>query len=111
MNPLTVIFGGLSALGVFGGAATLVYANATRRKITAEAKRLEIEPSALMTQQAMEMYDRLRAELKETRADLRTEEAKSARLEEHVRALEDVLRDHKINPPPWPPLRVVSDGT
>lgn len=100
MSPLVVLFGGISALGGLTGIATFAYVTATRRKINAEAAKLEVEPNVLLSQAAMEMYDRVTARLRET-------EAKNERLETHVRELETVLREHGITPPRWPPLESV----
>lgn len=99
-----LVMSSLAGLGVVG---SFLYIRETRRKITAEAKKLEVEPEVLLSQQAMEMYDRLRAELKDTQQELRSERTARERVESHVRELEDELRRHGITPPRWPPLESV----
>lgn len=107
MNGLVVAASVVSAIGALIGGGAAWYANAMRRKIHAEARKAEVEPDVLVSQAAMEMYDRLRGELKDTRAELSTERERRERVEAHVRELEDVLRQHGITPPRWPPLESV----
>ena len=104
MNTVIVVASLVSALGGIAGGVSVYQMRAQKRQINAQAKKLEVEPEVLLSQQAMDMFDRVVKQL-------RTEEAKSARLEAHVRELEDVLRKHGITPPPWPPLKVVDDDT
>lgn len=106
MNALVAVFAAISALGGLSGLAAFAYVSVTRRKINAEANKLDVDAGALVSQQALEMYDRLRLELKEARLRI-------GKLEGHVRDLEDVLRRHGINPPSfrWPPLESVDDDS
>lgn len=98
MNLLVAAFTAISAVGGLGGIAAFAYVSATRRKINAEAKKLDVDADVLMSKQAIELYDRVSREAKDARRRI-------ARLETHVRELEDVLRRHGITPPPfrWPP--------
>lgn len=102
MSTLSQVFTVVSGLGTLGTLAVFFYVREMRRKLLAEAKKLEVEPEVLLSQQAMDMFDRVVRQL-------RTAEAKNERLEAHVRELEVVLRQHNITPPPWPPLKVVGD--
>lgn len=100
---------GLSVLATVVGGGALFYIRETRRKILAEARKLEVEPEVLLSEQAMRMLDRIETRLVAEEAKSARLEAKNDRLEEHVRALEEELRRHEITPPQWPPLRVVDD--
>jgi hypothetical protein len=103
MTTLVAVFTAISALGGLGGLAAFAYVSVTRRKINAEARKLEVEPDVLISQQAMEMYDRMAKRAKDA-------EAKADALAAHIVELERVLREHGITPPPfrWPPLGLVS---
>lgn len=102
MTTLVAVFTALSTIGTLGGLSAFFYVRANLTKIRAEAKKLEVEPDVLISQQAMEMYDRMAQRAKDA-------EAKADALAAHIVELEQVLREHGITPPPfrWPPLGLV----
>jgi len=106
VTTLVGVFTAISALGGLGGLGALFYVGVTRRKINAEARKLEVEPDVLISQQAMNMYDRVSREAKDARQ-------RADALAAHVIELETILREHGIVPPPfrWPPLGLVNDDT
>lgn len=106
MTTLVAVFTAVSALGGLGGLAAFAYVSATRRKINAEAKKLDVDADVLLSGKALEMYDRVSKEAREARRRI-------AKLEAHIRELEEVLRKHGITPPPfrWPPLEAVDDDS
>lgn len=105
MTTLVAVFTAVSALGGLGGLVAFAYVSVTRRKINAEARKLEVEPDVLLSKQAMEMYDRVSREAKDATA-------RADALAAHMIELEQILRQHGITPPPfrWPPITVVRDG-
>lgn len=107
-GTLVGLFTAISALGGLGGLAAFAYVTATRRKINAEAKKLDVDADVLMSDRALEMYDRVTREAKDLRSQVGGCLARQSALEEHVRLLEDELRTHGIKPPPfrWPVLEI-----
>lgn len=112
MSTVTIIFAGIAALGGLGGFAALAYVGVTRRKIAAEAKKLDVDADVLLSGKALEMYDRVSKEAKDARGEAQNARARIGALEAHVRELESVLRSHGITPPPfrWPPLEIAQDN-
>ena len=106
----SIITSGVAALSVLG---TFLYVRETKRKIAAEAKKLEVEPEVLLSQSAMEMLREARIDAKSARSEAKESKAYANALAAHVVELETVLRGHGITPPPfrWPPIGLVSDDS
>lgn len=98
----------LAALGGLSGIAALgdVYirrnrSKAEEAKIKAEVDKIGIDGDLSISDRALEMYKLARADAKEARTRASYCEAKVDALQEHTRVLRNVMRQHKLEPPPF----------
>lgn len=98
----------LAALGGLSGAAALadVYirrnrSKAEEAKIKAEVDKIGIDGQVSISDRALEMYKLARADAKEARQRASYCQEKVDALENHTRVLRSVMRQHKLEPPPF----------
>lgn len=101
MTVLTVVFAGIAALGGLGGFAAFLVVHDQRTKIRAEAKKLDVDADVLMSDRALELYDRVSREAKDARSRANSCEDRMDALEDHVNLLNRLVRDLGGNPPPF----------
>lgn len=108
MNTIVVVFGLIAGLGGFAGFASFLKYRSENKKILAEGRKLDIEGDAVMSDKALEMYEKMviRAEAAEKKADDADRKASNCiqgqyELIEHIYVLRRVMATHNIEPPPF----------
>lgn len=108
MNAVGYIFTIIAGLGGFSGLASLLILKANTKKLSSEARKLDIEGDVLMSDKALEMYEAMsiRATAAEKKADEADKKASlciagTYELIDHIYVLRSLMAEHKIEPPPF----------
>lgn len=112
MTTLVAVFGLIGGIGGLGGLSALFYVTSTKRRLNAEARKIGVDADDVISGRALEMYDRVRNEAAEAKAEARACRAKVDALSDHVDHLNRIMRDAGLEPPVfhWPSLEIV-DGS
>lgn len=113
MTTFQIVFGIVTALGGFAGAATFYRALIERRKIDAQAKKIGVDADLSMSDRALDLYRTAHAEAREAKDEARDCRILVNALLDHVDDLEEIMRDAGLRPPrfvaPIPAERIRRD--
>jgi len=101
MTWVAVLFAAIGSIGGISGLAAALYIRPTRKKIGAEADKLGVDASAVISGEALKWYQIAAAEAKEAKDEAKACTEQLRALRAHVVVLEQMMREADMTPPPF----------